>query len=260
MITLMNSFQFSHFRKIVSVNKSATPSLLSPSRPSSILLPPLGSLTKSSEVAAFSGRGFDMLRMVTPHTVPRSYSGVVQSSESHHRAPPPSLSIPPASYRYSVPPPNYRPNHPPLMVGSPQSNFSLFSHSHIPTAAPNSPATPTTPRTLSYHPMFPFYPTSMTMYGSPMSRSPVPTATFQQHMMQHSPSPLITSTQSPYIVQPISRTVPQVGFQPQQSDEISASFRSGLNMTSLTQPPPGPASYLAATATSRPCVAWSQFN
>jgi len=239
-------------RKIVSVNKSATPSLLSPSRPSSILLPPLGSQAKSSEVAAFSGRGFDMLRMVTPHTVPRSYSGVVQASESHHRAPPPSLSIPPASYRYSVPPPNYRPHNPPLMAGSPQSNFSLFSHSHIPTAAPNSPATPTTPRTMSYpYPMFPFYPTSMTMYGSPMSRSPVPTATFQQHMMQHSPSPLITSTQSPYIVQPISRTAPQVGFQPQQADEIAASFRSGLTMTSLSQPPPGPASYLPA---------WSRYN
>merc|ERR1719318_876342 len=112
-------------------SRGIAPSLMSPSRPSSILLPPLGSQAKSSEVAAFSGRGFDMLRMVTPHTVPRSYSGVVQSSESHHsRAPPTSLSIPPAPYRYSVPPPNYRPTHPPLMVGSPQSNFSLFSHSH----------------------------------------------------------------------------------------------------------------------------------
>merc|ERR1712096_243821 len=250
-------------RKIVSVNKSATPSLLSPSRPSSLLLPPLQSQTKSSAVAAFSGRGFDMLRAVTPHTVPRSYSGVLQSSESHHRAPPPSSSIPPASFRYSVPPPNYRHNLPPLMVGSPQSNFSLFSHPHIPTAAPNSPVTPTTPRTLSYHyPMYPFYASPNTMYGSPLSRSPAPSATFQQHMMQHSPSPLITPTQSPYIVQPISRTAPQVGFQPQQADDIASSFRSGLNMANPTPPPPPSQGsfFVPSAAASRPFGGWNQLN
>eukprot|EP00092_Neocalanus_flemingeri_P020819 GFUD01022556.1.p1 GENE.GFUD01022556.1~~GFUD01022556.1.p1 ORF type:complete len:679 (-),score=138.41 GFUD01022556.1:341-2377(-) len=248
-------------RKIVSVNKSATPTLLSPSRPSSLLIPPFLTQPKSSQVAAFSGRGFDMLRMVTPHTVPRSYSGVVQSSEFHHRAPP-SPTIP-DSLRYSVPPPNYLHNLPPQMVGSPQSSFSLYSHSHIPTAAPNSPATPTTPRTLGYHyPMYPYYHSSQTMYGSPLSSSPVPTATFQQHMMQHSPSPLITPTQSPYIVQPISRAVPHVGFQPQQADGLSSTFRSGLNMaTSNPAPPTAPAGYFVPPpAVGRPCVGWSTFN
>eukprot|EP00092_Neocalanus_flemingeri_P034283 GFUD01037282.1.p1 GENE.GFUD01037282.1~~GFUD01037282.1.p1 ORF type:complete len:216 (-),score=24.82 GFUD01037282.1:112-711(-) len=199
-----------------------------------------------------------MLRMVTPHTVPRSYSGVVQSSEFHHRAPPSSPTIP-ASLRYSVPPPNYLHNPPPMMVGSPQSNLSLFSHSHIPTAAPNSPATPTTPRTLSYHyPMYPFYHSQQTMYGSPLSSSPVPTATFQQHMMHHSPSPFITSTQSPYIVQPISRASPHLGFHPQQADGLSSSFRSGLTMTSSSPGPPG--YFVPPPAVSRPCVGWSTFN
>merc|ERR1719369_382541 len=110
-------------RKIVSVNKSVSSSMLSsPSRPSSILLPPIGPQSKSSEVASFSGRGFDMLRMITPNTVPRSYSGVVQS-DLRHRGPPSSLSLPPApaSYRYSVPPPSYHPNLPPP-VSCPQSN------------------------------------------------------------------------------------------------------------------------------------------
>jgi len=223
-------------RKIVSVSKSVSSSLSSPSRPSSILLPPLtvGSHSKSSEVASFSGRGFDMLRMVTPHTVPRSYSGVVQS-DLHHRAPPSSLSLPPASFRYSVPPPSYRPNLPPPVITSPQSNYSSFSN-NIPIAAPNSPATPTTPRTMSYpYPMFPFYTTS----SRGLSGSPMPTATFQQHMMQHSPSPLITSTQAPYIVQPISRGSPQVGFYPHQAEDISSSLNSGLNLSStpVTQPP-----------------------
>ena len=244
------------FRKIVNVNKSATPSLLSPSRPSSILLPPLLSQAKSNEVAAFSGRGFDMLRMVTPHSVPRSYSGVLQSSTESHSRPP---SIPPP-FRYSVPPPNYHHNLPTLMLGSPQSNFSLFSHSQIPTAAPNSPATPTTPRNLSYHyPVYPFYNSPRTMYGSPLSRSPVPSATFQQHMMQHSPSPLITPTQSPYIVQPISRAAQQVGFQPQQTEDLSSTFRSGLNMANPTPPPAsGQGSYFVPSQTT--CVGWSRFN
>ena len=167
-----------------------------------------------------------MLRMITPHTVPRSYSGVVQS-DLRHRAPPSSLSLPPppASFRYSVPPPSYRPNLPPPVITSPQSNYSVFSN-NIPVAAPNSPATPTTPRTMSYpYPMFPFSTTSWGLIGSPM-----PTATFQQHMMQHSPSPLITSTQAPYIVQPISRGSPQVGFYPQQAEDISSSLKSGLNL------------------------------
>jgi len=217
-------------RKIVRVNKASGPSLLSPSRPSSILLPPTGTHLKSSEVASFSGRGFDMLRMVTPpHTVPRSYSGVVQS-DPHHRSL--NIGMPLGSHKYTVPPPTYRPSHPPPMVTSPPHNYSLLSNSHIPIAAPNSPATPpTTPRNVGYpYPMFAFYSASKGLFESP--RSPIPTATFQQHMMQHSPSPLITQTQAPYIVQPISRTSPQVGFYPQQAEDISASLSSGLNIAS----------------------------
>merc|ERR1711970_1709530 len=126
-------------RKVVSVNKSANTAFISsPSRPSSILLPPAGSQPKSSEVAAFSGRGFDMLRMVTPHTVPRSYSGVVQS-ESRSKVPP-CLSLPPSN-RYSVPPPTYRPTQPPPMVVSPPQSYSLLTHANIPIASPNSPST-----------------------------------------------------------------------------------------------------------------------
>ena len=218
-------------RKVVSVSKSSNTSFFSsPSRPSSILLPPAGSQPKSSEVAAFSGRGFDMLRMVTPHTVPRSYSGVVQS-ESRSKVPP-CLSLPPTN-RYTVPPPMYRPTQPPPMVVSPPHTYSLLTHANIPVASPNSPSTPTTPRTMNYpYPMFPFYSTPGVMFGSPMSSSPIPTATFQQHMMQHSPSPLITNTRAPYIVQPISRTNPQVGFYPQQEEEISSSLSSGLTIAS----------------------------
>ena len=171
-----------------------------------------------------------MLRMVTPHTVPRSYSGVVQS-ESRHKVPS-CLSLPPSN-RYSVPPPTYRPTQPPPMVVSPPQSYSLLTHANIPIASPNSPSTPTTPRTMNYpYPMFPFYTTSRGMIGSPMSGSPIPTATFQQHMMQHSPSPLIPHTRAPYIVQPISRTNPQVGFYPQQEEEILSSLSSGLTIAS----------------------------
>ena len=64
------------------VNKSATPTL-SPSRPSSLVLPQLVSQpqlqlvgagqggTKHSPVASFSGRGFDMIKTLPPHSVPR---------------------------------------------------------------------------------------------------------------------------------------------------------------------------------------------
>merc|ERR1719357_2017318 len=79
---------------------------------------------------------------------------------------------------------------------------------------------------------YPMFPTSGVMFGSPMHSSPVPTATFQQHMMHHSPSPLITHTRAPYIVQPISRTIPQVGFYPHQEEDISSSLSSGLNIAS----------------------------
>merc|ERR1712112_9680 len=165
-------------RKIVRVNKSATPNL-SPSRPSSLVLPQLVSKPSNvSPVASFSGRGFDMIRSLPPQSVTRSYSGVLQSGDTgdinmNYSRPPPSL-------RYNVPPPNYLQNYPPPpLVGSPQSSF--HNHNLIPTAAPNSPATPTTPRTFN----------------------------------------------SPFIVQPISRGNPDLGFN--KSEDLSQTFRAGLN-------------------------------
>ena len=67
-----------------------------------------------------------------------------------------------------------------------------------------------------------------------MSTSPVKTATFQQHMMTHSPSPLITPSQSPYIVQPISRAKMDVGFDiPDRKEDLSHSFSTGLSFGSV---------------------------
>ena len=133
---------------------------------------------------------------------------------------------------YSVPPPNYLS---PLVVGSPQSSGQF---SGIPIAAPNSPATPKTPVSFQY-PTYPYYPAPM--LGSPMSRSPVPTATFQQHMMQYRPSPLVIPPRSPspYIVQPISRSVPIVGFDAyEQANALAASLSARLNVDKST--PAGP--------------------
>ena len=91
-----------------------------------------------SEVAAFSGRGFDMLRMVTPQSVSRSYSGIVQASDTRHRSCPTSNT-----QMYSIPPPVFHKNLPPL-ASSPKTNSNYLSrHSHIPSASPNSPSTPT---------------------------------------------------------------------------------------------------------------------
>ena len=93
------------------MNKSATPNL-SPSRPSSLVLPQLVSKPSNvSPVASFSGRGFDMIRSLPPQSVTRSYSGVLQSGDTgdinmNYSRPPPSL-------RYNVPPPNYLQNYPP---------------------------------------------------------------------------------------------------------------------------------------------------
>ena len=128
--------------------------------------------------------GFDMIRTLPPHSTPRSYSGVLQSggppsqgfslpggpaSQGYsvsgdinmnftRTVPPPNLNISTNTpMRYNVPPPNYLQNYPPPpLVGSPQSSF--LHHNLIPTAAPNSPATPTTPRTFSYpYPMYSFF-------------------------------------------------------------------------------------------------------
>lgn len=76
--------------------------------------------------------------------------------------------------------------------------------------------------------LYGFYPPKP--QGSPVIRSPLPT--FQQHMLHHSPSPLITPSKAPYIVQPISRSSPQVGFQvqPGLGDQLALSLNAGLGL------------------------------
>merc|ERR1719348_2314394 len=173
-----------------------------------------------------------MIRTLPPQSVTRSYSGVLQSGgggdiNMNYSRPPPSI-------RYNVPPPNYLQNYPPPpLVGSPQSSF--LNHNFIPTAAPNSPVTPTTPRTFNFpFPLYSFF--NKPVLGSPMSTSPITSgaATFQQHMMHHSPSPLITPSQSPFIVQPISRGNQEHGFNlsPKQED-LSHSLKHGLSFGSV---------------------------
>jgi len=237
-------------RKVVRVNKSAT-SALSPGRPSSLVLPHLVSTStpsssKPSPVASFSGRGFDMIRTLPPQSTPRSYSGVLQSGgvppsggdvnmNFSRSVPPPNLNVPNTPMRYNVPPPNYLQNYPPPpLVGSPQSSF--LNHNLIPTAAPNSPVTPTTPRTFNFpFPLYSFF--NKPVLGSPMSTSPITSgaATFQQHMMHHSPSPLITpSCQSPFIVQPISRGNPEQAFSmASKQEDLSQSLKHGLSFGSV---------------------------
>jgi len=231
-------------RKVVRVNKTAMPTL-SPTRPSSLVLPQLVSqpalsgVTKPGSVASFSGRGFDMIRTLPPHSVPRNFGGVAQCSGDINMnfsktVPPPNLNIPSSSSpRYNIPPPSYLQSYPPPpLVGSPQSSY--LNQNFIPTAAPNSPATPTTPRTFNYpFPIYSFFPSSKPMVqDSPMSTSPKISSvtTFQQHMMNHSPSPMITNPSSPYIVQPISRSSPKLGFEtPVKAEELSQSIKTKLN-------------------------------
>ena len=147
--------------------------------------------------------------------------------------PPPNLNIASCSSpRYNIPPPSYLQSYPPpALVGSPQSTF--LNHNFIPTAAPNSPATPTTPRTFNYpFPIYSFFPPS-SKPDSPMSTSPKYSSvtTFQQHMMKHSPSPLITNSSSPYIVQPISRSSPELGFETAavKTEDLSQSIKTKLS-------------------------------
>jgi len=194
-------------RKVVSVNKNCT-SVISPSRPSSIIMPPVNS-QKVTDVASFSGRGFDMIRMVTPQTVPRSYSGVVQSTEIYRNVQ--NLAHVP-SYQYNVPPPSHRYAHPPCYDSGSNSSCGGSRNYNIPLAAPNSPETPTTPMSFNGFQFPSTFTYSNSTYSVPLSPSPSPTVTFHQHMMRHSPSPLIASTQSPYIVQPIAKVPPNVGF------------------------------------------------
>ena len=69
-------------RKIVSATKSPSVAV-SPSRPSSSVLPQLlWPQSRPGPLAAFSGRGFDMIRSVAPHSKARTYSGVLQSGVS----------------------------------------------------------------------------------------------------------------------------------------------------------------------------------
>ena len=232
---------FSLCRKMVSVSKtpsttssSGGSSSVSPSRPSALVLPQLlCPQSRPAPLAAFSGRGFDMIRSVTPQTATRSYSGVLQSGVSgtdinmnlsHHQLqPPPSLNLTRAGPRYNVPPPSYLQSHPPPpLVGSPQSSF-------IPIAAPNSPLTPTTPRTGHYQfpSLYPLLP-PQAVTESPMSTSPV---TLQQHLLHLSPSPLITSSQhSPYIVQPIARSQ-EVAFGIKRTEELANSFKNVMDFS-----------------------------
>jgi len=229
-------------RKIVRVNKSATTNL-SPSRPSSLVLPQLipqcpGGQPRSGAPTSIAGRSFDMLRSSqSPATINRSYSGVLQSggldfnmNPSKVVHPPPSL-LHSSNMRFNLPPPNYLQNYPPPpLIGSPHTSY--LNHNLIPTAAPNPPATPTTPRTFTYpFPVFSFFP-SKGVVGSPMSSS-TPAPTFQQHMMQHSPSPLITPSQSPYIIQPISRGDPDMtgsldNADRQMETDLAHNLRNGL--------------------------------
>ena len=245
-------------RKIVRVNKSATPTL-SPSRPSSLVLPQLVSqpalsgATKPSSVASFSGRGFDMIRALPPQSAPRIYAGVAQAAQAtpggdvnmnfSKMIPPPNINIASScsTRGYHIPPPSYLQSYPPpSLAGSPQSNY--LNHNFIPTAAPNSPATPTTPRTFNYpFPIYSFFPSKHV--DSPMSTSPKGSTmtTFQQHMMKHSPSPLITNTSSPYIIQPISRSSPELDLaRPVQAEELSQSISKRLNfgIQSTIEPSP----------------------
>ena len=118
---------------------------MSPSRPSSLVLPPvMMAPARVGSVATFSGRGFDMIRAVPPQSVSRSYSGVLQCGDRGMGRPAQLCPAPPPSLRFSVPPPNFVQHYPPPLVDGSQSN--LVPHSRIPTAAPGSPATPTTPR------------------------------------------------------------------------------------------------------------------
>ena len=219
---------------------------LSPTRPSSLVLPQLVSqpalpgASKPGSLASFSGRGFDMIRTLPSHSVPRSFAGVAQSYSGgdinmnfSKTVPPPNLNLPSSSSpRYNIPPPSYLQSYPPPpLVGSPQSTY--LNQNFIPTAAPNSPATPTTPRAFNYpYPYYSFFPSSKPMVpDSPMSTSPKYSSvtTFQQHMMKHSPSPMITNPSSPFIVQPISRSSPELGFEiPVKTEELSQSIRTKL--------------------------------
>ena len=187
-------------------------------------------------MSSISGRSYDMIRShQSPATISRSYSGVFQSGGFDFNMNPSNPMSPPANFfvsgnnlRFKLPPPNYLQNYPPPPI-SPQANY--LNHNLIPTAAPNSPATPTTPRTFNYpFPLYSFFP-NKGVVGSPMSSS-TSAPTFQQHMMQHSPSPLITPTKSPFIVQPISRGDPEfAGLENQDKQmetELSHNLRNGL--------------------------------
>ena len=133
-------------------------------------------------VAAFSGRGFDMLRLINPPPLASNRSQVFVI-----------LFTLRVTYFRSQ---DYRPPFP-----QQGPNLSLLQcHSSLPT-----PATPPQ-RTLS-HEFSPRVPVELInpCWSSPSISSPL---TFQQHMLRLSPSPLIVHhTSSPFLVQPIARQI-----------------------------------------------------
>ena len=134
-------------------------------------------------VAAFSGRGFDMLRLINPPPLAANNSQVFMLLHA--------LRV---TYCRSQ---DYRPPFP--QQGMNQS--LLECHNSSPTSAAS-------PQVIPPHKFSQRVPTKVTnrYWGSPITSSPV---TFHQHMLRLSPSPLIVkNTSSPFLVQPIARQVP----------------------------------------------------
>lgn len=134
-------------------------------------------------VAAFSGRGFDMLRLINPPPLAANLSQVFMLLYALH-----------VTYCRSQ---DYRPPFPQQGM-----NQSLLER-HI-----SSPTTAASPQLIPAHKFSPRVPAEVTnpCWGSPIPSSPV---TFHQHMLRLSPSPLIVkNTSSPFLVQPIARQVP----------------------------------------------------
>ena len=136
-------------------------------------------------VAAFSGRGFDMLRLIKPPPLAANNSQVLATQLF-------SLNTLRVTYCRSQ---DYRPPFP--QQGVNPSSLECHNLSPTPTATPQC----ILPREFS-----PRMPVKLTNPCSPTISSPM---TFQQHMLRLSPSPLIVQhTSSPFLVQPIARQIP----------------------------------------------------
>ena len=136
-------------------------------------------------VAAFSGRGFDMLRLINPPPIAANHIQVFILSYTLH-----------VTHCRSQ---DYRPPFP---------QQQGMNHS-LPECQNNSSPTPAAlPQHILPHEFSPRVAAELTnpCWGSPTTSSPV---TFQQHMLRLSPSPLIVQhTSSPFLVQPIARQIP----------------------------------------------------